>query len=221
MKKVFLLFTLLFSLHCHAYLSDFSKGADGWEGDFTDFPVGEERFYELGWGWGDLPYTFEGHAKGLYSKGNNHSDDLFMFFKKKIEGFTPNSEYLCNYSLWIETNVPANSFGIGGSPGESVYFKIGGSPEEPKKVAKNGFYYLNVDKGNQAQGGENAKVIGDLANELVDPDYPTYEPKFLSGELLVKTDNRGDLWLFFGTDSGYEGFTKFYVASIEVELSAV
>ena len=65
-------------------------------------------------------------------------------------------------------------------------------------------------------GGENALVVGDLANELVDPGAPQYIPKKLHNEfpLSIKSDPNGQLWIFLGTDSGYEGSTKFYIAEV-------
>ncbi len=218
MNKLLLSFLFLFG-SAWAYVSDFSHGPDGWKGEFADYPVGEEAFYELGWGWRNLPHPFGSFAKGLYIQGNNHSDDLFMFFKKKIEGLEPNTLYCATFSLWIETNIPAQAVGIGGSPGESVFFKAGGSAKEPRKIVEENFYRLNVDKANQGQEGENAKIIGNLANDTVDPNAPDFMPKFLSGSLPIMTDSKGSLWLFLGSDSGFEGFTRYYIAHIEVLLS--
>jgi len=81
-----------------------------------------------------------------------------------------------------------------------------------------------VDKGNQSQGSQNAIVIGDLANEAVDPNHPVYLPKKLYTNkdfLLVKSDSKGDLWIFIGTDSGFEGVTKFYLAQVILQLDEV
>ena len=119
----------------------------------------------------DAPY-----AKGLFISGNNHSDDLFMFLKRQIVGLKPNTLYTLAFEATLESNIPPGSFGIGGSPGESVYVKIGASSQEPQKIAKAGFYFLNVDKGNQAQGGADAIVTGSLANPQVAPQNPQYLP---------------------------------------------
>jgi hypothetical protein len=213
-----------------AFGTEFSFPADSehWEGDFTDYPVNEENFYELAWGWENLPVTVIGQngallKKGLFLSGNNHSDDLFMFVRRKIEGLKPNAVYALGFSVLIETNAPAGAAGIGGAPGESVYFKVGASTEKPRKIAANGFYYLNVDKGNQSQGGENALVIGDLANAEVNPDDPVYLPKEISTKdhLMVKSDQHGQIWIFLGTDSGFEGFTKFYIAEVVLQVDKV
>jgi hypothetical protein len=204
----------------------FSKDRAGWEGDFTDYPVNQESFYELAWGWENLPTpllapTGECLEKGLFLSGNNHSDDLFSFVRCKIGELQPNAWYEIDVSVLIESNTPEGGVGIGGAPGESVYFKIGASTEEPKKVAIDGFYSLNFDKGEQSQGGKEAVVVGNLAMPEVDPDHPRYCPKEFHTEppLKVQSDQEGQLWLFLGADSGFEGRTKFYIAQVRAQIS--
>lgn len=218
---IFIIFPLLL---CGMEFS-FPTGSDRWEGDFTDYPVNKESFYELSWGWEDLPTSVISPTgklleKGLFLSGNNHSDDLFMFARRKIDKVKPNSWYRLNFSVLIESNEPTNAIGIGGAPGESIFFKVGASTEEPQKIAIGGYYYLNVDKGDQSQAGENAQVIGHLANAEVNPNEPVYLPKILSTyeSLCVKSDQNGEFWIFLGTDSGFEGPTKFYIAQITMDL---
>lgn len=219
---LFLIFSSLFSEEPISYEFNFSKSAQGWVGGFADYPVGEEPFYELGWGWENLPTAIPTHlgflTKGLFLSGNNHSDDLFMFVRRQIVGLEPNTYYSLTFSLLIESNVPSSEFGVGGSPGESVYVKVGASEEKPKKVNHSGYYLLNVDKGSQSQEGENALMIGNLANPAVDPKHPHYLPKQLTNDkpLIAKSDANGRLWIFLGTDSGFEGTTKFYIADVTV-----
>jgi hypothetical protein len=203
----------------------FTHGSNGWEGGFSDYPVNEEIFYELSWGWSNLPTCIENEKgkllkKGIYLSGNNHSDDLFMFLKRKIHGCMPQRLYTLNIKVLIESNTPQHSIGIGGAPGESLFFKVGAATEEPSQLIENGFYFLNVDKGNQSCGGAHAQVIGNLANPAVDPQKPSYMPKFLETPmpLHVRADANGSFWIFLGTDSGFEGKTTFYVAQITLEM---
>lgn len=224
---VFFISSTLFSQEPWIYDYNFSKGRQGWVGDFAEYPIGQETFFELDWGWEDLPTeipsTNAPFTKGLYLSGNNHSDDLFMFVRRQIVGLVPNTFYALTFSVLIESDVPPSQVGIGGSPGESVYIKVGASPEKPEKEIHDGYYLLNVDKGSQSESGKYALVVGNLTNETVDPDDPRYLPKQLSSKtpLIVKTDSKGSLWLFFGTDSGYEGVTKFYIAEIIVKARPV
>lgn len=195
---------------------NFSTGHQGWSGDFSDYPVNQDAFYELAWGWENLPNATEEMSKGMFLSGNNHSDDLFMFIKHQINDLLPDTDYELTFLVTIYTNVPVGSVGIGGSPGESVFVKAGASTQEPVKIPQDNFYYLNVDKGNQSQSGRNAVVIGNLANPLTDPENPQYFPKEMYSEVLIKAKSDGDgrLWIFLGSDSGFEGPSKFYFAKI-------
>ncbi len=226
MKKrisLYLLFLLLPCKFCLAIDFTFSSDTAGWEGDFSDYPVGGESFYELAWGWENLPTKLtepESLEKGLFLSGNNHSDDLFMFVRRKMENLKPDTEYLLNLSVLIESNIPTDTFGVGGSEGESVYLKIGASTEKPEKIAVHGFYQLSVDKGDQSEGGKNSLVVGTLAHEEVDPHHRLYLPKLYAPKNLfvVKSNSQGEIWIFLGTDSGYESRTKFYIAQVTLQI---
>jgi hypothetical protein len=207
---------------------EFSKDVNGWQGDFADYPVNEESFYELAWGWSSLPLPVlsqEGVElkKGLYLSGNNHSDDLFMFVKRKIEGLEPNRLYALSGSILLVSDIPASTVGIGGSPGESVFVKMGGYSEEPNKVDLDGYYHLNLDKGDQSGDGAHALTLGYLGNDAIDPDYPIFLPKTLSmtTPLVLKSNENGELWVFLGTDSGFEGITEFFIAEVAIQLDPV
>ncbi|MBA3602893.1 MAG: hypothetical protein H0W50_04470 [Parachlamydiaceae bacterium] len=215
------LFLLVFRLQLDAtlYNFNFSESNQGWTGDFADYPIGEEAFYELSWGWANLPQALPANNKAMVLSGNNHSDDLMMFLKKQVSGLEPNRDYKVDFVVTIETKIPTYQFGIGGSPGESVFFKVGASTQEPVKVVRNDYYRLNIDVGIQGNSGVNGVVIGNLAHSGVDPINPTFEPKEMnsSSSLHATTDREGKLWLFVGTDSGFEGLSMYYVANVAVE----
>lgn len=217
MNKI--LFAVLFPFLCLAENVDFSFSQDNnqWVGDFCDYPIDQELFYELEWGWVNVP---EMNTKGMFLSGNNHSDDLFMFIKRPIMGLKPNTLYDLTFTVDIVADVPVgHDVGVGGSPGQSVYFKVGAASIEPQKIRMNNFYYLNVDKGDQSQGGKNAIVVGTLGrtgstNRFYSKQFKNMTP------LSMKTDGEGKLWLFLGTDSGYEGTTMFFVTKISVQAEA-
>jgi hypothetical protein len=238
-KKIFLFFvawnSFLFT-HIEAntpntsqYIFDFSKNNQDWQGEFSDYDSGQESFFELAWGWSSLPkeiVTADGKtlSKGIFLSGNNHSDDLFMFIRRRLSGLQPNANYDVIFTVTIENSVPPALIGVGGSPGESIYFKVGGSKIKPDKKEREGFYHLNVDKGDQGNGGKNAIIIGDLANPLVEPSNPQFEPKILTNgnePLRIKTDKEGNAWIFVGTDSAFEGLTLYYIAEISIQATLV
>jgi len=197
---------------------EFSTNTEGWDGDFADYPAGEEEMYELEFGHSPLPDPLDNSQGALKLAGRNYSDDLFMFVKREITGLTPNREYLLNFEVEFASDVPDGSFGIGGSPGESVYIKAGATSAEPEKVEDElGWYRLNIDKGNQAEGGDDMQLLGNFANGTDEDDYAL---KILSNStpMRVTASSNGSLWLLVGTDSGFEGKTTIYINRIEVLL---
>jgi hypothetical protein len=201
---------------------DFSDGAQGWTAGFADYPPGNESFYELASGYRRLPTPLDNRG-GFYISGINHSDDLFMYMKRRVDGFEPNTNYQVSFVVEFATDVPTGCGGVGGSPGESVFVKAGASGIEPTTfVDKLGWLRMNIDKGNQANSGANAIVIGNVANStLCEQNIRRYEIKKLETPrpVLVTTDGSGSAWLLVGTDSGFEAMTTLYYTHITAEVS--
>ena len=199
------------------FFFDFAQGAEGWTGGFADYPVGEEAYYELVFEHDTLPELLDQNQFSLKLSGNNHSDDLFMYIKRKVSGLKPNTVYYINFTVEFATNVPDNMVGVGGSPGESVYIKVGATTTEPKKEKDGDNYYrMTIDKSNQSQSGEDMVVIGDFSNDTNHEGYilKTVDNKSPFG---AATDENGNLWLIIGTESGFEATTTIYYNSVKAE----
>jgi hypothetical protein len=200
---------------------NFDLNRNGWQGGFADYDVGEDDLFEFGFERTTLPQPLDTDQMALKLKGTNRSDDLFMFLKKKVDGLAPNTTYNARFSIEIASNVADELVGIGGSPGESVFIKVGSATVEPQKTivteANREIYRMNVDKGVQSNGGQNAVVIGDFSN---DTDQSVYTLKTLQQEtdMVAQTNANGELWLLVGTDSGFEGTTTIYYNEINVDL---
>ena len=201
---------------------DFEDDAEGWTVGFADLPVRFDRStFELDYGHRPLPDGLGG--SGIYVQGHNRSADLFMFLKRQVGGLRPNTSYAVSVSIDLATNVPAGLVGIGGPPGESVFVKAGASTIEPTvEEGDNRHLRMNIDKGNQSQGGESMVVLGNVAHPEVQGGE--YRIKTLDNSdvpLMVDTDSEGRVWLIVGTDSGFEGLTALYYSRIDYTLSTV
>ncbi len=201
----------------------FEAGDQGFSGGFADYPAGEEAFYELAFGHEPLPAPLAGLGAALFLNGNNHSADLFMFVKRKVGGLRPNTDYRVRFRIEIASNGAADCSGIGGSPGDSVYFKAGASTFEPFAVEEDGRFSMNIDKGQQSQGGRAMDSLGDIAVET-DCEQPEYMLKsFDNSQNLfeIKTDPSGEVWIIAGTDSGFEATTRLYFTRIDAAFFPV
>lgn len=205
---------------------DFRNGAQGWEPGFADYPIADQSIYDLEAGIRALPDELTDPGSGYFISGNNHSDDLFMFLRRRLgpeEGVQAGQRYRLHYTIRLASNAQSGCFGVGGAPGESVYLKAGGSGTPPVAVNDEGHARLNIDKGNQAQGGADASVVGDIANGTVcDPALIYYVSltKTYTHEPVSAADD-GSLWLLVGTDSGFEGTTALYYQQIDVRLEEI
>ena len=197
---------------------EFPSDTQGWVGAFADYPPTSGTGYDLQYGWAALP-TEVGPGGGLRLSGNNHSDDLFMYVMRQITGLAPQTSYLLDIVVVIDTNAPADCGGIGGAPGLNVSVKIGASSVEPTSSTDSlGWLRLNIDKGTQSTGGADMKVVGNLGNTNTCPD-DTYQPKtFTLSGFSVTSAADGTIWLILGTDSGFEGITTLYYDRVAVTV---
>lgn len=202
-----------------SFVSDFTTAMEGWTCGFSDYPQGSEAFYTLQCEQAPLPAEL-GAGGGVLMRGSNHSDDLFMYLFRKVQGLAPSKNYLLTARVDIGTDAPADCGGIGGAPGLSVFVKIGASATMPAPVLDNqGYLRLNLDQGAQSSSGADLKVVGNLGNTFHCPDY-TFQAKALTlSGFSVQSGADGSVWVVVGTDSGFEGITTLYYDKITVTLT--
>jgi len=202
-------------------VADFSTGYDGWTGDFADYPVTDSLFYELQFYRTTLPSPLDPNKYSLMISGNNHSDDLFMFIKRKITGLSPNSTYQLYISIDFASKYPTHAVGVGGAPGEGVKVKAGASLLEPVKIKADSYYRMNIDKDNQGNPGADMDTIGHVGVTDTTTVY-TMINRNNSGHLFtIKTDSKGEVWICIGTDSGFEATTTLYYKQITLTFNAL
>lgn len=202
-------------------LSDFNQG---WVGDFADYPEGDSMAYDLLFKHDTIPTGTSVNSTnyGLLISGNNQSDDLFMFIKKKITGLRPNTSYEILFNVKVASDAPTGAVGIGGAPGESVYLKAGASVVEPKKELIDGMYRMNIEKGNQSEEGADMLNIGHVGVSATTTKFTVITRNNNSSNgFMLTTDPAGELWLIVGTDSGFEGKTTLYYTQIDVLFNEV
>lgn len=210
---------------------NFKSGSLGWTADFADYPPNIGTGYDLAAGIRLMPRKLTRvPRRGFYFQGNNHSADLFMFLKRHLgveDGIVAGRAYRIEYVITFASDAPSGCVGIGGAPGESVYLKAGASSVEPLAVLQsNGYLRMNVDKGNQSQGGTAASSAGNIANGIPCEKALPYLPfasivRSHQHTTDVTANANGELWLLVGTDAGFEGRTRLYYQSIRVKLVPV
>ncbi len=201
----------------------FKDSVSGWEGDFADYPVGATG-YDLKAELDTLPYNLNADStkKAFLISGTNLNDDLFMFIRRKVSGLRKNTTYEILFNVRLASNAPTGEIDTVGVPGEDVYLKVGASTVKPEKEIVDGSYQLNIDKGNQSEGGENMIVIGHVGVAPTTVNYAIIVRNNNSGSgMYATTNDLGELWLIVGTDSGFEGQTTLYYTQIDVLFNQV
>ncbi|NBB92173.1 MAG: hypothetical protein GVY32_03270 [Gammaproteobacteria bacterium] len=191
---------------------------------FLDYPDGSEDFYELDSGYGPLPAPWQ-EVEGVRISGNNHSDDLKMVLYRPLDGLAPDTSYRVGLEMQFATDVPDDCVGVGGSPGESVYMRLGAATIEPEAVLQDGYRVANLDLGNQANPGDDAIAVGDMANGsdgslCGDPDRPWRLKRVSTGEqsFEVTSDETGRIWVYGMSDSGFEATSTWYLTEFVVRV---
>ena len=200
----------------------FNSDAEGWMAGFADLPVDhDQQFFELDSVHRQLPDGLH-QSRGMFMQGHNRSADLFMYLKRRVDGLQPNTTYDVSVSLDLATNVQAGLFGIGSAPGEGVFSQGRERRRSNPRLSEgdNRHLRMNIDKGNQSQGGEDMVVIGNVAHSEVTGSEHRLKTLDNAGQpLSVETDGNGRVWLIVGTDSGFEGLTAIYYARIAYTLT--
>ncbi len=198
----------------------FEQDVEGWEAGIADYPKEwDESRLEFVFAHEALPPEVAKDGMALSISGSNISDDLFMFLKKRITGLEPNMTYNVTFDISLASKYPEKSVGIGGSPGASVFLKAGGATSEPKPVEVGDDIRMNIDKGNQSQGGKAMVVLGSVGIPGTTSEYRLINRDNARNPVKVITDSNGSLWVIVGTDSGFEGVTKLYFDTIKVSFA--
>ena len=208
------------------------RGRQDFEALFLDYWDGEEDSMELEWEHAALPDRWS-HRHGVRISGNNRTDDLMMVLMRPIDGLEPDTDYRLELEMQFATDVPSGCVGVGGSPGESVFMRLGAAGERPDYVLEDSasgdmppMRRPSIDLGQQSAPGERALAVGDMANGLddewcTDPDRPWRLKRVSTAgqHFKVTTDDNGRIWVYGLSDSGFESTSTWYMTEFVVRLS--
>ncbi len=205
------------------HLFDFATGPHGWTPAFCDYPVGEEDAHELFAGSSRLPDPLDQSRRALVISGNNVGEDLFMYYRRKIDGLEPGRDYLISFTLEIASDAPSGCIDACGKYPGGPALLAGASQEEPVPIKVEGWHRFPLEKGRPAWDEQTVVPIGNASAGHMDcSDNAPYEiRRFRTGIRRVKAtaSPTGELWLFFGTDSRVPETTKLYYTRLTLGLT--
>lgn len=209
-----------------------TQGRPGWRTGAADWDRTRRDDYQFEIDHRPLPDEVAANQTAFLISSNNASDDVFTFIHRHISGpfeLERGRTYIAMIILDFASNAPSGAFGIGGAPGESVYFKSGITNQQPAiDPAQQAHSGLNVDHGEQSRGGAAASVVSNIANGLNAADFSDlgavpYVQLHRAHIHPVPVQTSGDGFLYFigGIESGFEGKTSIYVRRVQVVLVPV
>jgi len=200
---------------------DFREGAQNWQPQFLGYTQYNKDIYELLAEIRALPPELGASGTGFYLRGHNRCDCLGMFLKGRLgpaDGVVAGQRYRVGYTVTLASNAQSGCVGAGGAPGEAVGLMLGASQIEPVTFAgRSDEVRLNV---------ESAVVspAGNIANGLPcsSSSTPYVSLRRTHQHTSEVTANAGgELWMYVGTHSAFEGLTALYYQQIEVLLTPV
>lgn len=196
----------------------FKNDTEGWQSFFSDYPQGSEAQYDLTFEYTTLPEPLDTLMPAIMISGINHSDDLLSFIYRKFDGLQPNKKYSVTFEVTFASNVQNNSIGIGGSP--DLAFGVGGLSYEPSNtVDTDGWYRPNfVSRLQSRESNDTILTTGTIGAGEDVIDYTLIQRNNKNNPVMVTSNNKGELWLMMGTDSGFEGTTTLYYSSIKIKM---
>jgi len=194
---------------------DFSDCDHGWVAGFADYDVDEPAKFQLEHGFRARPVEL-GPGGSLFISGMNRSDDLFMYYKKKLSGLPRSSPCSLSFSIELASKY-ISEVGVGGNPGLGVTLKGCASKTEPVLGADG---RLDIDIGAQQNPGSDSTVLGHIDKPVDGTDRYVLIQRGSEKRLKSETAADGSLWVLIGSDSGYEGKTALYYTKFEIEIAA-
>ena len=204
---------------------DFSESDLGFTIDTADHDVDHELNGKILSELTSLPSPYE-YRQGIMFQWRNYSDDIKGFIKKKITGLKGDSLFNVNFNVELVTFMSDACVGIGGSPGQSVKVKAALLAQEPNKLIDDSgsstMYRIDINDGQS--GGDDVVVLGHIGLPIpCDDDFfanPVWEIKPLTNDdaFTLSTNSNGEAWVYLSIDSGFEGESTFYIASVELQI---
>jgi len=211
----------------NSFIADYQFGVgqttSGWAPGAVDFLAAEEN--DVGFV-GDVrirPEETLDLAPALYLQGANVSGDLFMYWYRMIDGFVPDAEYTLGVDIEYISRYGRDCTS---GAGLTTWIKGGATNVEPvRSVDQSGWYRLNVDKGQHAQGGATIPTLGDIRTNALgcipNGPYSVWGRHTGQDAFRVRASSAGQLWLIIGIESTAAGTVDIYIDRLGVRFRPV
>lgn len=204
---------------------NFDTGPQGWTAGQADYPVSYGP-RDIPMEYQALPAELDGSRHGLYLYAGG--EGIFTFIKGRATGLRPQVSYQVSFQVEFATNTALDVVGAGGPPGEGTFVKAGVSAVEPTVVPVGSVYRMNIDKGDEGYGGDDALLLGNigisrsscqLEKSILTCPWQFKQLTSGASTMRVQAASDGSLWFLLGTDQMFFGPLPLYYTRFTATLT--
>lgn len=209
--------------------SIFVDDAEGWEAQFSEYEPGLEDSLKLSFTHDQFMATESiGNVTAVVQSGYATNSDLFMFIKRQISGFKPNTLYSIVFNLELFAQLNEDFNGDLADDNNGSFLKAAVYTIEPDTIVVDDsdhpgkkIVLTNFDKGDGRVSGPNMAFIGKL--EFTTPDEA---PVLLIGtsegdDLLGTADSEGKMWMMIGVDTNQPIYQSIFYSYILIQFQEI
>jgi hypothetical protein len=209
--------------------SVFTEDAEGWEAQFSEYEPGLENSLKLSFTHDKFMATESiGEVTAVVQSGYAANSDLFMYIKRQISGFKPNTSYSVVFTLELFAQLNEDFSGDLSDNNNGSFLKAAVYTEEPDTLTVDDIVnpgkkivITNFNKGDDRTTGPNMALIGKLEHTSVDES-----PLLLIGtsegdDLLGTTDNDGKMWMMIGVDTNQPIYQSIFYSFIGIQFREI
>jgi len=201
----------------------FATSGEAWESGVVDYPAADEA--AVGFLGDRRPRPAESGSTdlALYLRGDNVSNDLFMYWSRRYAGLFPEQTYSVTIDLEYLSDASRDCTT---GPGPVTWLKLGLAGVEPLRfLDQDNWYRLSLDKGQQGQGSATTVVLGDIRNNragcTAGAPYTAWARQTLPEALVVRASAEGTVWIIVGTESAFAGPHDIYLSRLRLRWRPV
>lgn len=204
----------------------FAEDAEGWDAQFSEYEPGLEDSLKLSFTHDKIMATETiGEVTAVVQSGYATNSDLFMYIKRQISGFKPNTSYQVVFTLELLAQLNVDFNGDLSDEYYGSFLKAAVYTEEPDTLIVDDIenpgkktVTTNFDKGNGRTTGPNMALIGKLEYSNVDESPQILIGSSKQDDLIGTTDSEGKMWMMIGVDTNQPIYQSIYYSFIGIEF---
>ena len=209
--------------------SVFAEDSEGWEAQFSEYEPGLEDSLKLSFTHDKFMATESiGEVTAVVQSGYATNSDLYMYIKRQISGFKPNTSYSVVFTLELFAQLNENFSGNMSDDNNGSFLKAAVYTEEPDTLIVDDIknpgkkiVITNFSKGDGPTIGPNMALIGKLEHTSLNES-----PLLLIGtsdgdDLLGTTDNDGKMWMMIGVDTNQPIYQSIFYSFIGIQFREI